>query len=103
MLEQKKVIAKIYDLESDEFLSEIPVTIKLITPQDEKKKPNYEVSGRFEKMKLEFSDKTFVLEFNSSLRGPAFFSISSVAGMFTVYKITLEDTMWWNTDWFNDL
>ena len=103
MLEQKKVIAKIFDLESDEFLSDIPITIKLITPLNEDEKPSYDVSGRFETMKLEFNDKTFLLELNSSLRGPAFFSIDSVAGMFTVYKITLEDTMWWNTDWFYDL
>lgn len=99
----KKIVAKVYELESDKFLADIPITIKLITPSCGNKKPSYYVSGRFETMKLEFSEKTFLLEISPSLRGPAFFSISSVAGMFTVYKITLEDSMWWNIDWFNDL
>ena len=103
MDEQKSVIAKIYDLEDDKFLSEIPLTITLLNPSDENKKPSYDVSGRFETMKLDFCDKNFLLELSSSLRGPAFFSLKHVAGMFTIYKITLEDSMWWNTDWFNDL
>jgi len=100
---QKTIKAKIFDPENDKFLSDILLTIKRITPSEENKKPYYEVSGRFETMKLEFSDKTFLLEINPSLRGFSFFSINSVAGMFTVYKIVLQDSIWMNTDWFKSL
>jgi hypothetical protein len=99
----KNINAKIFDQETNEFLSEIPIEVELVTSPDPNEKPYYVVKGKFNDMRVEFSDKNFILELSPSIRGIAFFTIESIMGCLTIYKIYLQDSCWLNLEWFEQL
>ena len=99
----KKIVAKIFDEQTNDYLSDIPVEIELVTSSNPNEKPHYEIKGTYYTMRVEFSDKNFILEFSPSVRGMAFFTIETIMGCLTIYKIYLLDPFWMNLDWFEKL
>jgi len=99
----KNVNAKIFDPNNEDFLADVSLEISLISSPNEDGKPNYEVKATFQGIRGEFSDKNFILEIRPSLRGFAFFTTDAIMGAFTTYKIVLQDSVWRNIDWFNNL
>ena len=103
MSKRKSINAKIFNLENDEFLSDITLTIILITPSDPNDYPNYQVFGRIDKTCVEYSDKNLMLEITPSLRDKAFFTMFGPPGLYTEFRITLEEPSWQNPEWFDNL
>ena len=99
----KKVNAKIFDPENDEYRSDIPIEIELVISSDPDEKPHFEVKGIFQEQRLEFNNKNLILELNPSLRGYAFFNCKAVMGCLTFYEITFQDSVWRNIEWFYSL
>ena len=103
MSSQKTVNAKIFNPENDEFLSEITVTIILITPSNPRKLPEYEVFGRINKTCVDYDNQVLMLEITSSLRDKARFTINGIPEQYTEYRIWFEEQSWKNLEWFNNL
>ncbi|MHA1267992.1 MAG: hypothetical protein ACTSRS_22405 [Candidatus Helarchaeota archaeon] len=99
----KTVFAKIYDPDSNEYLSKILLLIDLITPTDPQKRPYYEVVGQFSSFEPQLHKKSLILEINPSLRGYADFETTGLSPMNTQYNIHLRDSVWNDTEWFNSI
>ncbi|MDP8268914.1 MAG: hypothetical protein P9L97_09320 [Candidatus Tenebribacter davisii] len=98
----KEVKAKIFDLETNQFVSDIVLTINL-TDATSNSLAIIEIVGRIKTQDFQFAYKPFILEINPSIRVVANLIQGETARWFTEYKIDLQDYSWINTEWFDSL
>lgn len=99
----KNANAKIFDADTENLIAEIGLKIELVIPSNNEGKPHFVVTGTINKFHPELSNNIALLEINPNLRGYAHFSIKRIAGWFTEYRINLQDSIWRNLDWFENL
>ncbi len=114
-MNKKTVQAKIYDPGNGSFLLDITVEIEMISPSNPNGKPHYEVIGkilkRYDEVIVtinkridEISGKNLILEFNPDLRvSTLFIIISGSAPWLTEFKIEIQDSALWDSEWFKSL
>ncbi len=99
----KTIFANIFDPESGEYSPKILLLIDFIPPADNSKLSHFEVVGKFKTWQPQFDKKTLMLEINPSLKGFAYFESTGLSPKQTQYRIVLQDSVWLNVDWFNNL
>ena len=108
MENQKIVDAKIFNPINDEFMYDISLTITKedsITGRTKSNElPKYKVVGRILDSTLQLEGNSYILEITPELRGSARFDkIVGSTHWLTDYLIDLEDSIWMNDEWFDNI